>query len=117
MENIIAFKSTQKQKSQPSVGEMLRLYRTRCKFTQSELALRVGLHTDRMVRKWENGQSLPESGRLKKLIEVYLLSGVFTEGQEKEEAFDLWAAVKETFDFHSASFETYIIFDTAWFEA
>ncbi len=115
MENIITFRSN---KNRPvKVNELLRLYRTRSNLTQNELAQRLTLQSDRMVRKWENGQSLPEPIRLKKLIEVFLRERVFTAGQELEEAQNFWAAVKAVFEFQSSNFETYNIFDSGWFEA
>src|SRR5690349_17952940 len=70
--------------------ELLRLYRQRSKLTQSQLAIHLGFKDRQMVKKWESGYSLPEASRLQKLLEFYLVKGVFLAGKEQAEAQQLW---------------------------
>lgn len=104
-----------KRKKQPGAAELLKLYRNRSGLTQRDLAAQLGLQSDRMVRKWESNQSLPEVKRLQKLIEVYLRLGMFYSGQELEEVQELWGVVKAAFENQSINFETFPIFDQGWF--
>lgn len=115
MSKVVGLQS--KRTARPSQIELLCMYRKRSGLTQSELAQRLGLQSDRMVRKWEKGYSLPDAKRLQKLLEVYLQLGIFTSKQEEEEAQALWAAVKEAFENHNDSFQTYPLFDKIWFNA
>jgi predicted ATPase/transcriptional regulator with XRE-family HTH domain len=115
MTKIIAFKGYRYPGDRLPAAELLRLYRTRSQLTQAELAQHIGLRSDRVIRKWEKGQSLPEASRLKKLIEFYITEKLFTWSQEEAEASTLWEAVKETFELESQTFETYNIFDKSWF--
>ncbi|HEX2915851.1 MAG TPA: tetratricopeptide repeat protein [Chloroflexia bacterium] len=96
-------------------NELLVMYRQRSELTQVQLATLLGLKGERMVQLWEGGYYLPKASRLKKLIEVYLDRGVFVAGQEREEARELWKAVKDLADANSSNFETYPIFDEGWF--
>src|SRR5437016_4376723 len=41
-------------------GELLGLYRTRCGWSQSELALKIGVHRN-TIASWENGDRNPQS--------------------------------------------------------
>lgn len=75
-------------------SKLLQLYRLRAGITQSNLARQVSLKSERMVRNWEGGFSLPSAGRLKEIIAFYLGLGVFTAGREYEEVQALWLAVK-----------------------
>lgn len=106
-----------KRTARPTPVELLRMYRNRSGLTQSELAQRLGLHSDRMVRKWEKGESLPDAGRLQQLLEVYLRLRVFTGQREEEEAQALWAAVKRAFETYNDKFQIYPIFDKSRFRA
>jgi predicted ATPase/transcriptional regulator with XRE-family HTH domain len=98
-------------------NELLFMYRQRSGLTQSQLADRLGLKSDRMVQIWEGGYSLPPAARLQKLLSVYLREGVFLSGHEQQEAGELWTRVKEMFDTNSSNFETYPVFDEQAFEA
>jgi predicted ATPase/transcriptional regulator with XRE-family HTH domain len=106
----------QRHTKKPPPHELLRLYRQRSKFTQSQLASLIELKSDRMVRKWERGESFPKASHLQKLIELYLNRKLFGKGYEFEEARQLWEAVKFAFEVQSQKFEHYSVFDESWFE-
>lgn len=106
-----------RRKKRPSVVELLQLYRNRSGWSRGELASQLGFQSDRMVRKWENGTTLPDSKRLQKLLELYLKKQVFSQGHQQEEAEEFWATVKEAFEIQSHTYEIYPLFDKAWFEA
>jgi predicted ATPase/transcriptional regulator with XRE-family HTH domain len=99
----------------PLPDELLRMFRLRSGFSQAELAELLGLKSERMLRYWEGGYSLPAPDRLQALIEVYLRRQVFVEGQERQEVGRLWQTVKDMFDVSRKRLETYPIFDEAWF--
>jgi tetratricopeptide (TPR) repeat protein len=55
-------------------GELLGLYRTRCGWSQSELALKIGVHRN-TIASWENGDRNPQSrGEVFRLADELLLS-------------------------------------------
>lgn len=96
--------------------ELLQMYRSRAGLTQSQLAAGVGLSGKRMVQYWEAGTSLPKVDSLKKLIALFLKAGSFGTGKEKEEARQLWQAVKENYDARPNNLTPYPLFDEGWFE-
>jgi len=95
--------------------QLLVMYRQRSRLTQKQVADRLGLKSDRMLRVWEGGFGLPKAERLRQLIELYLTLGVFTPGEVENEVAELWQAVKARFDATSERYETYPIFDRGWF--
>lgn len=60
---------------------------------------------------------MPDASRLQKLIELYLVKGVFLTGLERAEAQKLWNLVKQMFDARAEKSRFYPIFDTGWFNA
>src|SRR5712692_3996743 len=87
---------------------LLLALRGRAGLTQRELAALVGL-SERAIAAWEAGDSYPSAERLQALIALYLPRGVFTPGQEREEAVALWEAAREEAPrFH-------VPFDLPWF--
>src|SRR5262249_46174392 len=63
--------------------------RTRAGLTQIALAEHIGVHR-RSLQNWETGESYPKAETLQRLIALFLAQGVFTVGQEAEEAAQLW---------------------------
>jgi len=92
-----------------ALGEYLLTLRSRTKLTQAELAARIGVHR-RSVQKWESGATYPTAENLRPLIEVLIKLGVFTPGQERNAATDLWQRVSQ------GSPQQFPRFDAAWFE-
>lgn len=72
------------------------------------MAKLVGV-TEKTARNWERGTDFPSESNLKKLIETYLCRGVFTPGQEREEAKTLWERACQGASRRKA------IFDETWF--
>jgi len=70
-------------------GQQLLALRTRAGLTQIALAEHIGVHR-RSVLNWEMGESYPKAETLPHLIAVFLAQGVFTPGQEAEQAAQLW---------------------------
>lgn len=52
------------------IGSVIRKYRKECGLTQEEMAKRLGVTTP-AVNKWENGESLPDIERCKRLADVF----------------------------------------------
>jgi DNA-binding XRE family transcriptional regulator len=82
--------------------------RTRSALTQGELADQIGIHR-RSLQKWEGGESYPKAETLQRLIALFLVQGVFTAGQEAEEAAQLWQQASQDGPHPLAAF------DAAWF--
>ncbi len=112
MSNVISYR----RESKALPHELLLMYRQRSGLTQSQVATRLGLKSDRMVQKWEGGYTLPTAPRLQSLIQLYLQAGILIPGKEREEAGKLWSAIKDMFDQNIATYESYPIFDEEWFE-
>src|SRR6266705_1308135 len=89
-------------------GLLVLTLRKKAALTQVELAKLVGV-TEKTVRNWEGGTDYPSESHLKKLIETYLCRGVFTPGQEREEAKTLWERACQSASRRKA------IFDETWF--
>src|SRR5215813_81536 len=70
-------------------GQLLLTLRTRAALTQIALAEQIGV-SRRSVQNWESGESYPKADTLHRLIALFLAQGVFTEGQEAEQAAQLW---------------------------
>jgi predicted ATPase/DNA-binding transcriptional regulator YiaG len=100
----------------PYPYELLRMYRHRAKLTQQEFAQLVGVSGGRVVRLWESGQSLPKPERLRTIIQSLLEHAILVEGQEYQEACQLWESVKGMFDNQPERLVTYPIFDASWFQ-
>lgn len=52
------------------IGSVIRKYRKECGLTQEEMAKRLGVTTP-AVNKWENGESLPDIERCKRLADIF----------------------------------------------
>src|SRR6266545_3805910 len=91
-----------------AVGQRLMTLRTRTKLTQTELAALVGVNR-RSLQNWESGAGYPKENGLQRLIAVFLAQGVFTPGQEQEEAAQLWELVSQDAP------RPLTPFDAAWF--
>src|SRR5436853_2129571 len=89
-------------------GLLVLTLRKKAGLTQVEMAKLVGV-TEKAVRNWEGGSVFPSESNLKKLIEIYLCRGVFTPGQEREEAKPLWERACQSASRRKA------IFDETWF--
>jgi hypothetical protein len=63
----------------------------------------------RSVLKWETGESYPKAETLQRLIALFLAQGVFTPGQEAEQAAQLWQQASQDAPHPLVSF------DDAWF--
>jgi WD40 repeat protein/transcriptional regulator with XRE-family HTH domain len=83
--------------------------RERAGLAQAEVADVLGISA-RAIRHWEGGTSYPNATNLKELIKLYLLRGVFVEGQERDEAKAFWEQVIESASRRKA------LFDEAWFD-
>ncbi len=70
-------------------GQQLLILRTRAGLTQIALAEQIGVNR-RSVLNWETGESYPKAETLQRLIAVFLAHGMFTPGQEAEQAAQLW---------------------------
>jgi WD40 repeat protein/transcriptional regulator with XRE-family HTH domain len=90
------------------VGQRLLMLRTRAKLTQAELAALVGV-TRRSIQNWETSAAYPKEEPLQRLLAVLLARGVFSAGQEREEAVALWELVSRDGSHRLA------LFDEAWF--
>ncbi|MFC9708990.1 helix-turn-helix domain-containing protein [Paenibacillus sp. NPDC056933] len=82
---------------------------------QVDLAKRVGVDP-RTVQQWENGDRLPSVGNLKRIIQVFWEERLFLEGEPRQEAEELWLAVKRFSEARSATHREFPDFDVAWFE-
>src|SRR4051812_49366093 len=98
-----------------SPGELLKMLRHRSGLTQAQLAEHLNLKSARAIRNWEGDFNLPSSDRLHLLIGLYLERQVFLVGKESEEVRQLWNCVKDWFESHSFTTETYPIFDETFF--
>ncbi len=96
--------------------QLLKLYRLRTGLHQHELAAALGLNSRRMVQYWEADNGLPKAENLQKLITVFLQTGAFRAGEERQEAETLWVSVKDYYEGRSDRLENYPIFDKGWFE-
>jgi predicted ATPase/transcriptional regulator with XRE-family HTH domain len=97
--------------------ELFLMYRQRSGLTQIQLSEAIGVKSVRTLSYWEGGYNLPKADRLRRLIEFYLQQGIFNSSQERVEVKGLWDSVKAMFDTNSEKYETYPVFDEAWFEA
>lgn len=82
---------------------------------QVDLAKRVGVDP-RTVQQWENGDRLPSVGNLKRIIQAFWEEGLFLEGNPRQEAQELWFAVKRFSEARSATHREFPDFDVDWFE-
>jgi len=89
-------------------GQQLLTFRTRAALTQIALASQIGVHR-RSLLNWETGESYPKAEALQRLIAVLLALGVFTPGQERDEAAQLWEQARQDAPHPLARF------DAAWF--
>jgi WD40 repeat protein/class 3 adenylate cyclase/transcriptional regulator with XRE-family HTH domain len=89
-------------------GQQLLTLRTRAALTQIALASQIGVNR-RSVQNWEIGESYPKAETLQRLIAVFLAQGVFTVGQEAEEAAQLWQQASQDARHPLAAF------DAGWF--
>jgi len=89
-------------------GQQLLTLRTRASLTQIALAEHIGVHR-RSVQDWETGESYPKAETLHRLLALFLAQGVFTTGQEVEEAAQLWEQASQ------AAPHPLGAFDAAWF--
>jgi transcriptional regulator with XRE-family HTH domain len=89
-------------------GQQLLTLRTRAHLTQIGLAEELGVNR-RSVLKWETGESYPKAETLQRLIALFLAQGVFTPGQEAEQAAQLWQQASQDAPHPLAAF------DATWF--
>src|SRR5262245_17983570 len=89
-------------------GQQLLSLRTRAELTQIGLAEHIGVNR-RSVQNWETGESYPKAETLQRLLAVLLAQGVFSPGQEAEEAAQLWEQAAQDAPHPLAPF------DAAWF--
>src|SRR6266508_2006783 len=75
-------------------GQQLLTLRTRVALTQIALAEHIGVHR-RSVQNWETGESYPKAETLHRLVALFLAQGVFTVGQEAEQAAQLWEQARQ----------------------
>ena len=79
--------------NQERIGKFIAECRKQKKFTQSEVAEKLGV-TDRSVSNWENGKNMPDLSLLKPLCEILdisineLLSGERLGEEEYQERFE-----------------------------
>lgn len=92
------------------LGNLIQTYRYKAKLTQSGLAKLVGV-SKRTVINWEAGTSYPQSGHLRRLVEIFLDRGCFTEQVEQGEAQFLWESATR------AKNDAKDDFDPAWFNS
>jgi predicted ATPase/transcriptional regulator with XRE-family HTH domain len=85
------------------------------KMRQVDLAKRVGVDP-RTVQQWESGDRLPSIGNLKQIIQVFWEEGLFLKGDPRQEAEQLWMAVKRLSEARSATRREFEDFDKAWFD-
>jgi transcriptional regulator with XRE-family HTH domain len=90
------------------VGQRLLTLRSKAKLTQAELAALVGV-TRRSIQNWETSAAYPKEEALQRLLAALLARGVFTAGQEREEAVALWELVSQDGAHRLA------LFDEVWF--
>lgn len=91
-------------------GILIQSYRHKARLTQLQLAKLVGV-SKRAVLNWEAGNSYPQHDHLRRLVEIFLDRGCFTEHEEQGEAQILWekasASKKDVKDaFNPAWFNT-----------
>ncbi len=67
--------------------------RVRAGLTRPQLARFLNV-SDKSIQHWEDGTSTPKPTNLQRLVNVYVERGVFTAGQEQQEAEALWAKAK-----------------------
>ena len=96
-------------------AELFLVYRRRSGWSQNELGIHLGGVSGRAVRNWESGCNLPKPAILLRLVEIYLENDVFREGQEAEEAGQLWRRVKTAFDNSTERLEAYPAFNKVAF--
>jgi WD40 repeat protein/class 3 adenylate cyclase/DNA-binding XRE family transcriptional regulator len=89
-------------------GQQILTLRTRAALTQIALAEQIGVNR-RSVQNWETGESYPKAETLQRLIAVFLAQGMFTPGQEAEDAAQLWQQASQDAPHPLAAF------DAAWF--
>lgn len=110
------------QQQEISPDQLLKLFRSRPrlgsggKLKQTEVAARVQVDV-RAVQQWENGERLPSAENLKKLLQVFVDEGIFLPLHEREEAHQLWQAVRHAYEQRPGSTRLYPPFDEAWFTA
>lgn len=96
-------------------NQLFQLYRNRANLTQQQLAHALGLKSYQAVGFWEEGRSLPRAANLRNLIKTYLFLGVFSFQHERNEALELWLAVKNLQDAQLETITLYPTFDEKWF--
>ena len=85
-------------------GQQLLTLRTRAGLTQIALAAQIGVNR-RSVLNWETGELYPKAETLQRLIAVLLAQGVFTAGQEAEQAAQLWQQASQDAPHPLAAFD------------
>lgn len=70
------------------IGSVIRKYRKECGLTQEEMAKRLGVTTP-AVNKWENGESLPDIERCKRLADIFGVTVDDLINYEKKDSFGL----------------------------
>src|SRR4030081_472803 len=86
---------------------LLLQFRGRTRLIQRDLATRAGV-SRRSVQDWEGGVTVPTAERLRGLIGALLAAGCLTEGRERSEAHQLWAAAERE------ARRSYAPFDDDW---
>src|SRR5215469_4295842 len=74
-------------------NELMMLY-GRVNLLQGQFASLVGVSSV-ALRKWESGASCPKAESLKRVIEILISKGAFTQGEEQAEAMHLWALANQ----------------------
>ncbi len=91
-------------------GLMALTLREKAGLTQTNVATLLSV-SERTIRHWEGGTAFPATAHLKQLIELYLRTGAFVSGHERDEAKAFWEQAAE-----SASHRS-VPFDETWFAA
>jgi WD40 repeat protein/transcriptional regulator with XRE-family HTH domain len=83
--------------------------RNQAGLTQIELGQLIGV-SKRSILKWEGGAGFPNETHLRHLLEVFVAYGVFTVGQERDEAQELWQHISQ------ATTKRLGLFNEHWFD-
>ena len=89
-----------------TIGNELMMLDGRVHLSQGEFATAVGISPS-ALRRWESDTSCPKAKSLKKVIEILLSKGAFSQGEEQVEAMHLWELANKR--------GLKVPFDEAWF--